>query len=292
MKSYPVAVFAHNEESNIVRCLDSLDQGAGLDIFVLANGCSDGTVARVRRYALDHPEVRVVELERGDKASAWNAFVHGFAPDNAETCYFIDGDVRAGEGALGRLARALERNPEAHVAAAIPGSGRNRRAQLDEQIETHGVQGNLYAVRGSFLSAMRREQLRLPAGFVRDDGLLGALAKWDLSPFRGAWNPDRVIVVTDARFLFDPVEMFSPKGIRQYWNRKIRYSIGHFETSLLKGEMKARGLTGIPADVLALYGKAEMPKLRWRGVDTLFDWMALMRIARIRNRYANPKRGG
>lgn len=66
-----VVIAAHNEAAVLGRCLDALlaDGGHGLDVTVVANGCTDRTaeVARTR------PGMRVIELAEASKPAALNA---------------------------------------------------------------------------------------------------------------------------------------------------------------------------------------------------------------------------
>lgn len=62
-----VVIAAHNEATVIGRCLDAL-LADGIDITVVANGCTDATAEVARR-----PGVRVLELPVGGKAGALNA---------------------------------------------------------------------------------------------------------------------------------------------------------------------------------------------------------------------------
>ena len=90
--------------------LDSLQAASSHPIacYVLANACTDRTEALVRDYAASHANVHLVSIEVGDKANAWNVFVHEVAPSGAAHYFFIDGDVRATVGALDAMAQALE----------------------------------------------------------------------------------------------------------------------------------------------------------------------------------------
>ena len=81
--AWPVMVLAHNEERHISNCLDSVlsaDRGAKLEVFVMANGCTDRTEDIVRNYATKRPEVRLVSIRLGDKCNAWNVFIHETVP--------------------------------------------------------------------------------------------------------------------------------------------------------------------------------------------------------------------
>ena len=76
--SWAIAIFAHNEEKHIARCLDSVrnTENCQIDIYVLANGCTDSTELVVRDYAVQHKNVRLVVISIGDKCNAWNHFIH------------------------------------------------------------------------------------------------------------------------------------------------------------------------------------------------------------------------
>ena len=53
-----VIIPAHNEESEIARCLDALrpsDRPAELQVIVVCNGCTDGTASVARSF--EHVEV-------------------------------------------------------------------------------------------------------------------------------------------------------------------------------------------------------------------------------------------
>ncbi|SDF65212.1 Glycosyl transferase family 2 [Blastococcus aurantiacus] len=68
-----VIIPAHQEESVIGRCLDTLLEGADpgvLEVIVVANGCTDGTAEVVARYG---QRVRLRQLSVGSKTAALNA---------------------------------------------------------------------------------------------------------------------------------------------------------------------------------------------------------------------------
>lgn len=66
-----IIIAAHNEESVIGRCLDTIQRTAAateFEVIVVANGCTDGTVAQAEKR-----KVRVIELTNLGKARALNA---------------------------------------------------------------------------------------------------------------------------------------------------------------------------------------------------------------------------
>lgn len=278
---WSVAIFAHNEAHKIAACLDSLEAATPADrpllAYVIANGCTDNTEQVVQRYAMSHPRIRLIASSKADKCSAWNLYVHDIAP-KADVHFFIDGDVEVCEGSLGTLAKALETDSAAHAAAAFPASGRNRAAFEADLKEHVGLAGNLYALRGDFLERMRAAKVALPSGLVGEDGLVGALAKWDLDP-RNPWRSERIRLCPDAHFRFSPLSLSRPADWRLYWRRRIRYSRRDFEFAMLAPTLKEFGLAGMYTDVAKMYrDKAQHCRLRWKGLSTIFDFLALRHI--------------
>ena len=99
-----VVIPAHNEAAVIERTLVALlGQATPEDeIIVVCNGCSDNTVGVARRFA---PRVTVLETEVPSKTNALNL---GDRQARSFPRIYLDADVILAEGALGRLARALE----------------------------------------------------------------------------------------------------------------------------------------------------------------------------------------
>ena len=277
-----VCVFAHNEERHIARCLESVPSVVGtapVRVHVLANGCTDRTVDAATAAA--RCGVVVLDLAIGDKANAWNAYVHEHAPD-ASHHVFIDGDCRAGPSALQRLVEALAAAPAANAAAAVPGAGRSQRRARAEMRADHALAGNLYALRGEFVARIRRRGLRLPIGTVGEDSLVGLLAKVDLES-AGPWRNERVVVVEAARFEFTPLRPWSPSDLRLLVGRLRRYSLRQIQIQALRTIWKRDGLEAWPSDVRDLYPQildGSLP-FRLRGRDALCAPLALREVSRV-----------
>ena len=277
---WPVAVFAHNEARNIIACLDSLQAAAShpIECHVLANACSDRTEGLVRNYAARHPNVRLHSIALGDKANAWNVFVHDFAPPGAAHYFFIDGDVRATPGALDVMAGVLTQHPQANGVSALPKSGRGVAAFQRDMLKDNGVAGNLYGLRGAFVERIREQATRMPIGTIGEDALMGAMLKWDL---RGdtRWDNSRVVVAQDAGFEFDSVSPWLPREWNKYYRRRVRYSVRGYQNKMLGQAIQPGGFKALPQQVRALYVRyPELLRLQWRGLNTLFDWLALKNI--------------
>lgn len=283
---WAMMVLAHNEEARIVDCLDSLfvgEPGARLDVYVMANGCTDRTEELVLRYAQRRPEVHLVSIRLGDKCNAWNVFIHETMPSlcpDREVYFFMDGDARIAPGSLTALAEGLRSNPKAHAASAVPGSGRSMQADRDGILKDRGLVANLYALRPSFVRRLQEAQVRLPRNFEGDDGLLGALIKWDLNP-RQEWDHALIEPCERAVFLFDQVQATDWREWSKYWKRLVRYGRRDYEFQLIGPVLRERGVEGMPADIETIYEGAERLRYMWRGIYTIPFALALRQMRRI-----------
>lgn len=281
-----VMVLAHNEEKRIGACLDSLfdgEPGSDIDVYVMANGCTDGTEAAVRRYREKRPSVHLVSIALGDKCNAWNVFIHETVPKlcpGRPVYFFMDGDAKTTPGSLAALGRGFESNPSANATSAPPASGRSMEADRRELIEGRHLVANLYALRGDFVRRLQADGVRLPLKLEGDDGLLGILVKWDLRPDLDRIEDRRIEPCPDAGFTFESVDWRKWSEWRGYWRRLVRYGRRHYEFQLLGRRLRSLGISGLPADISMLYGGAGSLKLRWQGLQTIPNWVALRGMRR------------
>ncbi len=288
---WPVMVLAYNEEEGIEAALDSIlasEPEQRLEIYVMANGCTDRTEELVRAYGQRRPEVHLVSIKLGDKCNAWNVFIHETSAQvcpGREVYFFTCGDVRIVPGSLTALRRALREDSYTNGAAAPPGSGRNMERDRKAQMEEHALVAGLYALRGTFIQRMQALKVRIPLNFEGDDALIGTLLQWDLAPADRPMDLKRIAPVWDSAWVFDSLTFTRLSDLQFYWKRAIRYARRYYEFKLLGPELKSKGLAGMPADIRDLYPRAENLSLRWQGVYTLTNWVALNWMRKIgRNR--------
>jgi glycosyltransferase involved in cell wall biosynthesis len=282
-----VGVFAHNEERHISMCLDSIlaaEPGRRFDVYVMANGCSDRTEDIVREYGRRHPGMHLVSIPIGDKCNAWNVYVHETLPAlcaGLEIYFFMDGDARVVPGSFSAMERALRAKPRAHAASAVPASGRSADRAKREFMRQYGLHGNLYALRGSFVTRLQALSVRMPLRMEGDDGLIGALVKWDLAPERNETDDERVVPCKDASFQFESLSPLRLRDWIRYWARAIRYGRRRYEFQLLDPTLRQGGVAALPADITELYALSTGLRLRWQGIYTLTNWIALRRMQRL-----------
>jgi len=284
---WPVMVLAYNEERHIGACLDSIfaaDPECRFEVFVMANGCTDRTEEIAKQYGRQRSEVKLVSIALGDKCNAWNVFIHETVAAHCadrELYFFMDGDARAVRGSFSVMAQSLQSDAHANAAAAVPASGRNVARDRRKIIDNHELVANLYALRGSFVHRLRAQKVRIPLRLEGDDGLIGALVKWDLAPDRHGWDNRRIVPCAEAAFEFQP---FSPARLsdwRTYWKRAVRYGRRRLEFQLLREGLKSRGLASLPTDITEIYPHAESLRLEWEGAYTLTNLIALRQMRKV-----------
>jgi glycosyltransferase involved in cell wall biosynthesis len=274
-----IAVFAHNESQNITACLESVKRAikVGDSCYVLNNGSSDNTGTLVNEFIKTNSFCNLIAIEMGDKANAWNVFVHELNITASLFC-FLDGDCVITPNSIDALEKCSKDNPFANAVAALPHEQTSKKNR-EEMLRDGGLAGNLYALSRNFVDRIRSNNIRLPLGLIGDDSLIGALIYWDLNPTENDWDKRRIAPCEEATFSYEPLSIFSSRDIKLYYRRKLRYSLRHFQMMLFKPLLKEQGLAGIPQHIDDLYvNYTDQLKLAWRWTDTWFDYFALRQI--------------
>jgi len=278
-----IAVLAHNEERRIARCLDSLLQEAdGAPIHVIVNGSTDRT-AKIAR-TVPAPNVTVHEFARGGKSRTWNRFVFDTLEEFSQVHVFVDGDAEIAPGSVTALVSTLAQDRHANVAAGMPLNGRRAEAYRAEMRARHGLFGDLYAVRGSFLTRMKKKAIRLPDDLIGDDGLIAAMAKTDLENETN-WDDHRVAVCEKAGFFCEPVQITRLHTLRIQYRRMLSYSTRHFQNRIISQIMRDVGPVGLPRSLSSLYAEHSNRMVPRRSLPWwYFDRLALARMRAVREK--------
>ena len=273
-----VAIFAHQEERRIARCLASLPLDRPETLFhVLVNGSTDATVERARDAASGRTNVIIHDISQGGKSRTWNHLVHDLLTGAEDVVIFMDGDAEIMAGSLDALVADLAAHPDANAAAGMPMNGRRAPAYREGLRIERGLFGDLYALQGRFLTAIRSRGLRLPDDLIGDDGLVAAWARTDLKP-DSAWGLERVLACEGAGFLAEQVDLSRPSTWRMQYKRMTSYSVRYFQNRIVSDIMTREGPDGLPARLASLYGEW-LPRFRPRpGLTGWFDRKALRRM--------------
>ncbi len=276
-----IVVLAHNEEARIAACLNSLPlNDTSVAIHLVVNGSTDATAAIAGGIAAAARNVKVHIFDEGGKARSWNRLLFEELEAFHDTHIFVDGDAEVVPGSVAAMAAALSEHPAVDAVAGLPMNGRKMHSYQQQMREQHGLFGDLYALRGSFLERMKRLSIRLPDDVIGDDGLICAMVKTSLGP-ETQWDDERVAVCEAAGFLCEPVRLFSPSSLRMQYRRMINYSIRHFQNQMISRIMRDIGPKGLPHLLSDIY-RRELPSLvpRSNPVFAWFDRLALRRMAR------------
>lgn len=284
---YAVAIFAHQEEQRIAACLASLPLDRPDTIFhVLVNGSTDRTAARAHASTGGRANVVVHDIHPGGKSRTWNHFIHDLLTGKEAAVVCLDGDARIAAGSIDALIATLEAEADANAAAGLPLNGRHASRYRQSLREERGLFGDLYALSGALVAAIRTHGLRLPTDLIGDDGLVAAWAHTGLQA-DAHWLRERVVVCEDAGFLCDPVSLIHPASWSMQYRRMTNYSIRYLQNRIISDLMTNEGPAGLPERLSDLY-PLWLDRLSARsGVDGWFDRRALMRMkAMIRHNAA------
>ncbi len=276
---YAIAVLAHNEERRIARCLKSLPlDDADFAIQVAVNGSRDRTAAIVSEFAARHRNLTLHDWAEPGKARTWNRLLLDTLAPGFAAVILVDGDAEVAAGSLPALIAAFDAFPEARATSAPPLNGRRAEHYRALMAQSHGVFGDLYVLRGSFLDAMRASGIRLPVDLVGDDGLVGALAKTDLGPL-AQWREERVQPVLEAGFRCDPFALGDVASWQMQYRRMINYAVRHFQDRIITVILREQGPRALP-ERLSTYYAQHLPAFQPRsGAWWWFDRIALRRMA-------------
>lgn len=274
-----VAIFAHQEERRIALCLASIPLDRPDMIFhVLVNGTTDDTVARARAAAGDRPHIIVHDIKAGGKSRTWNHMVHELLTGDEEAVIFMDADAEIAPGSFDALLADLAAHPQANAAAGMPMNGRMVEVYRQALRDEGGMFGDLYALSGRFVAAIRARGLRLPEDLIGDDGLVAAWAHTDLMD-DSHWVHDRVLACENAGFIAEQVSLARPSTWAMQYKRLINYSVRFYQNRIVSDIMTREGPVGLPARLASLYGDW-LP--RWRPRPGLTGWFDRKALARMR----------
>ncbi len=269
-----IAVFAYNNAKTIQAALKSIlaaTDNHDVSIYVLANGCTDTTIDKVRDCLALMPNLWLVEIPEADKASAWNIFIHDLFPEeeaiDLKTWFFMDGDVTLAPNSMPILATMLDNSQNAEAVGGMPGSGRDMDARRQRMVNNGVLAGNYYALRGSFVQQVRNAQIRLPVGLIGEEFLLSWMIAnilwWDTEPERRS----RCVFSGSAEFMFRSLSPLSLPDYKTFLHRKWRYTIRGFQHQMLIMLLMKEGLASMPSTVEELYSRVPPPTyLKWAGI--------------------------
>jgi len=244
-----VIIAARESIDTLARCIGATlaaceSQGAVIDVVINGNAELAKAAATLVRSGTLHQgpsAVRVWSIGVGDKAHAWNQYVHHIWP-GSEIAYFVDGYVEARRDAFAALSRRLAEAPEALGVTGVPSSGRSAAKTREYMLLHGGIQGNMHALRGEAMAGIRERGLRLPLGLYRTDSLVGAFLLLKLAPENEKWEPRRMAVAADATWDIPGQSAITFRNVKAQFKRVLRQAQGELENRALREHMTVRRL--------------------------------------------------
>lgn len=185
------------------------------------------------------PTIRVWSIALGDKANAWNQYIHNIWA-NEEIAFFIDGYVRLNADAVELLGNAVANNDLALGGTGVPTVGRSAKAVRENLIINPGLHGNLCCIKGKTINQMRDQQIRLPIGLYRTDSLMGAILCYGLAHQNHVWDNHRIHVLPTASWQIDVAKWWRVRDINSFIKRYFRQVRGKLENAALKDHLSHR----------------------------------------------------
>jgi hypothetical protein len=293
---FSLGIVAWNEEASIRQALESLFQQSVFqklalrrercEVFCLANGCTDGTVALAgelfQQLTRNHPygqvvTTRVVDIPEAGRNNAWNRFVHEFSAPEARFIYLMDADiVFHHRDTLYNLLATLEWDPRACVSSGRQHKSiefKQRKSFWDRiSLATSSMTGTLEGCFSGQLYCMRAgiaRNLYLPRDLgATDDGFFKAAICTNF--FNEKMDVRRVVRAPNAAHVYAAY-----LSVSEVLNNQKRQMIGQTSVHVLVEYLK----TLPPAERANL---AEAMELRER---TDPDWLRKLvdqHLARVR----------
>lgn len=247
---WTVAIIAARESIvTLGRCITATlaactSHGAVVDVVINGNTeLAEAAAALVRSGKLDTGSsvVRVWSIAVGDKAHAWNQYVHYIWP-GSEITYFVDGYVEPRPDAFVALSRRLGEAPEALGVTGVPSAGRSAAKTRETMLRHGGIQGNMHALGNEAMTEIKQRGVRLPLGLYRTDSLIGALLLLKLAPESAKWEPKRLVVAGDATWDIPGQSAFTFQNVKAQLKRMLRQAQGDLENRALREHMTVQHL--------------------------------------------------
>ena len=252
-----IIIPAYNEESVILRCLESFlgeaDTGE-FDVIVVCNGCTDNTEAVAREFG---NSVRVFNIKQPSKADALNL------GDRVALAYprvYMDGDLEVSTEAVRALITAVKYEKPAAI-GYMDVDLRDRNFLVSSFYRLWMLHPYLRAGKFGGIYALSKEGCEHRGGYPNVMG--------DDAFVKNCFTPDQYTAVPSCRF-----RVFPPCTLLDVLRVRTRVFLGNYQLKKVDNNTPARNRTG-----LLDWGKsiAQNPKV-WPGIPV---YIILNTVARL-----------
>jgi hypothetical protein len=250
VSSWSVAIIAARESAaTLSRCINAAlaacgSRAAVVDVLINGNsGLAQQTAALAAQgaFACGTSTLQIWSTPAGDKAHAWNQYVHDIWP-GGDIAFFVDGYAEVRPDAFAALNDRLAAAPDALAVTGVPSSGRSAGRQREYMLRHGGFHGNMHALSGVALEALRKKGIRLPLGLYRTDSLIGAALLFKLAPESARWDTSRVVVAGDATWDVPGLAALTLENIVSQVKRMLRQAQGDLENRAVREHLSVQRL--------------------------------------------------
>lgn len=245
--AWSVAVIASRESlcvlDGCIRAALAACAGREAVIDILINGNPDlahSAAAHAGVWQTPGIQVNVWSLRQGDKAHAWNEYVHRIWTPGT-TAFFLDAYAQARPDAFVKLEAALEQHGVLG-ATGVPTSGRSASQLRAQMLREGGFHGNMHVIGAPAMAKLRASGFRLPLGLYRTDSLIGAVLMFNLNPAVCGWEPRRIAVAEDATWDVPGLGDLTLKNVIGQIKRTVRQARGQIENRAAREHLAVRKL--------------------------------------------------
>lgn len=296
--SLSVVVFTSRETADdLLSTLQSVRQGIVqpmvVDVMVNGNLELAQSLLRLAHRDLSMKGIRIWHTPFGDKAHAWNEYVHRVW-DGVSPALNLDGYVKLLPGATGALQHALRDSPDALAATGVPSVGRSASTTARAMVRDGGLHGNFFLLSSHAMARFRGMQVRLPVGLYRTDAVIGAMLAFGMDPSVHAWDPlRRIVVVPHATWLTNEKSVLSPAEWRTHVKRLVRQGQGMLENQAVRQHLAVlkrppRELPNHVRQLVMQWGHHNGSRRRRLFVRHPTSWLAWRRLLTTSNSDSTP----
>ena len=249
-----IAIFAARESlSELVATLSAVLSAIHKPVVIdlLINGNEPLALAVAEQLATSPvddsmPAVRVWFIALGDKAHAWNQYIHFIWPGEGTT-FFLDGYVHPDRNAFELLETSLLASSQALGATGVPRAGRSAQRLRKEMTQQGGIHGNLFCLHDETVRLIIKTGFKLPLGMYRTDATLGAVLMFNLDPAHNDWDPKRILVNQDVSWATKRRDWWRFSDLKDQAKRVLRQAQGVLENRAVRQHLAIRRAP--PADL-------------------------------------------
>jgi len=261
-----ICIVAYNEQERIIESLVHVNDAIAatqhnVQVYIVTNGCKDFTVAQCEYYCRFNPRFSLHDITLGDKANAWNYYVHSLKNNNNLTL-FIDGDCFISKNSIEDIASIYLSQPNVNCISGYPATvGRQNIEIKRRMLEQGDFPGNLYALTPKMFTQIKAKNFYLPVGLIGDDSLLIWVCGNDLS-MQNERKRENYTTAISALYHYERLVPNSLKNIKQYFRRLDRYSLRRYQQMCIRTYVNKYDFDSLPPTMEELYVYREQITLK------------------------------